>query len=158
MSMTASLYLSCTLFWVLGEKSLNDVDSIVSRKRLSEMDTVICSSFATYAAVRAAIPVSLDEVVGRDRKASATVLLIDPIIFSVCVAFAALLSDWLNLLELVLPLFFRAYGVLELPSAATPSAREFDRNWTSSFFHFSLIGKSGAACMFFGRICSSQRQ
>lgn len=135
MSMTASLYLSCTLFWVLGEKSLNDVDSIVSRKRLSEMDTVICSSFATYAAVRAAIPVSLDEVVGRDRKA--TVLLIDPIIFSVSVPFAALLSDWLNLLELVLPLFFRAYGVLELPLAATPSAREFDRNWTSSFFHFS---------------------
>ena len=50
-----------------------------------------------YAAVRALLPVSLDELEGSEEKASATVLLIDPIIFSVCDAFAALLSELLNL-------------------------------------------------------------
>ena len=65
---------------MLGEKSLNDEASIVSRRRFRDSADVSCSSFAMYAAVRVLLLLSLDELGGRDSKASATVL--DPIIFS----------------------------------------------------------------------------
>ena len=78
---TSCLYLSLILVLVSGEKELNDGASIVSRRRFRDSADVSCSSFAMYAAVRALL-LSLDELDGRDKKASATVSPIDPIIFS----------------------------------------------------------------------------
>ena len=88
---TSCLYLSLILVLVSGEKSLNDEASIVPRRRFRDSADVSCSSFAMYAAVRALLLLSLDELGGRDRKASATVL--DPIIFSEWEALAAFLSE-----------------------------------------------------------------
>ena len=78
---TSCLYLSLILVLVSGEKELNDGASIVSRRRFRDSADVSCSSFAMYAAVRALL-LALDELDGRDKKASATVLPIDPITFS----------------------------------------------------------------------------